>query len=71
VIVNGQAAPSTTKAFMLWSIVMFNIPALYLARWNSIWVDRVTYTREWKKLTKEMSEEFIYGLITVRTTSYV
>ncbi|KDN44029.1 hypothetical protein RSAG8_05761, partial [Rhizoctonia solani AG-8 WAC10335] len=42
---------------------MFSIPSIYLARWNSIWVDRVTYTREWKKLTKDMTQEFLHGLI--------
>ncbi|CAE6473759.1 unnamed protein product [Rhizoctonia solani] len=63
VVVNGQFAPSETTTFTFWSIVMFGIPRIYLARWNSIWVDRVTYTREWKKLTKDITEELIYGLI--------
>jgi hypothetical protein len=44
---------------------MFGIPSLYLSRWNAIWVDRVTYTREWKKLTKETTEELLYGLMAV------
>ncbi|CAE6421072.1 unnamed protein product [Rhizoctonia solani] len=63
VVVNGQTAPPETPAFAIWSVLMFGIPSIYLARWNSIWVDRVTYTREWKKLTKDVTEEFIYGLI--------
>ncbi|KAH7332897.1 hypothetical protein B0J17DRAFT_632168 [Rhizoctonia solani] len=63
VVVNGQKAPAETTAFVLWSTIMFSIPCMYLARWNAIWVDRVTYTREWKKLMKEMLEEFLYGLI--------
>ncbi|KAH7332896.1 hypothetical protein B0J17DRAFT_722070 [Rhizoctonia solani] len=63
VVVNGQKAPAETGAFVLWTIIMFSIPRIYLGRWNAIWVDRVTYTREWKKMVKEMSEEFTYGLI--------
>ncbi|KAJ1302300.1 hypothetical protein OPQ81_001117 [Rhizoctonia solani] len=63
VVVNGQTAPPETVAFALWSLFMFSIPSIYLARWNAIWVDRVTYTREWKKLRKDMTEEFLYGLI--------
>ncbi|KAF8750352.1 hypothetical protein RHS01_09492 [Rhizoctonia solani] len=63
VVVNGQKSPPETMVFMLWSILMFNIPSIYLARWNAIWVDRVTYTREWRKLTKDVMEELLYGLI--------
>ncbi|CAE6471724.1 unnamed protein product [Rhizoctonia solani] len=63
VVVNGQKAPAEAPTFVLWSIIMFSIPQMYLVRWNAIWVDRVTYTREWKKLMKEMLEEFLYGLI--------
>ncbi|CAE6480550.1 unnamed protein product, partial [Rhizoctonia solani] len=66
VVVNGQKAPAVTIAFMLWSFIMFSIPHIYLARWNAIWVDRVTYTREWKRLTKDMIEEYTYGLVAVR-----
>ncbi|CAE6516848.1 unnamed protein product [Rhizoctonia solani] len=63
VVVNGQTAPVETATFVLWSMIMFNIPSIYLTRWNAIWVDRVTYTREWKKLTRDLTEEFLYGLI--------
>ncbi|KAG8705889.1 hypothetical protein FRC11_008714, partial [Ceratobasidium sp. 423] len=63
IVVNGQKAPPETVAFTLWSLIMFSIPSIYLARWNAIWVDRVTYTREWRKLTREMMEEFLYALI--------
>ncbi|CAE6431043.1 unnamed protein product [Rhizoctonia solani] len=62
VLVNGQKAPPETIIFMILSFIMFSIPKMYLARWNAAWVDRVTYTREWKKLTKDMIEEYTYSL---------
>ncbi|CUA73319.1 Cyclin-dependent kinase G1 [Arabidopsis thaliana] [Rhizoctonia solani] len=63
VVVNGHKAPAVTIAFILCSFIMLSIPHIYLARWNAIWVDRITYTQEWKKLTKDMIEEYTYGLV--------
>jgi hypothetical protein len=65
VVVSGQYAPRPTACFMLWSMILFGIPMTYLNRWNAIWVDRVTYTREWRKMTKEIVEEWLYGSVAV------
>lgn len=64
-VVNGQYAPAPSAHFRRWSIILFGTPTLYLNRWNTIWVDRVTYTREWRKLVKEITEEWVSGMAAV------
>ncbi|KAG8794040.1 hypothetical protein FRC12_000752 [Ceratobasidium sp. 428] len=60
-VVNGQYPPPANYFFRLASSALFGSPATYLRRWNGIWIDRVLYTREWRRIVKEMIEEWVFS----------
>ncbi|KAF8594937.1 hypothetical protein BDV93DRAFT_611647 [Ceratobasidium sp. AG-I] len=62
-VVSGQYPPRHTRAFELFSKALFGIPTLYLNRWNGIWVDRIAYTREWRRVIQEITQEWLYAVI--------
>ncbi|KAG8719955.1 hypothetical protein FRC08_001556 [Ceratobasidium sp. 394] len=58
-VVNGQYPPRASRTFRLASLALFGSPSIYLGRWNGVWIDRVVYTREWRRIVKEMTEEWL------------
>jgi hypothetical protein len=68
-VVNGQYPPNISNSFRFWSVALFGVPMVYLDRWNAIWIDRVTYTREWRRFSVELSEEWRNGLAGVSIAS--
>ncbi|CAE6472793.1 unnamed protein product [Rhizoctonia solani] len=57
-IVTGQRPPARTAFYLQLSKYMFDCPATHLDRLEHAWADRIIYSHYWKKLLKELVEEW-------------
>ncbi|QRV81683.1 transmembrane protein [Ceratobasidium sp. AG-Ba] len=61
-VVNAQHPPLEGTFFKSINFILFFAPSDYLRRWNNLWIDRVVYTREWRRFVKELTEEWTISL---------
>ncbi|KAH7340602.1 hypothetical protein B0J17DRAFT_326372 [Rhizoctonia solani] len=58
-IVTGQRPPARTALYLQFSKYMFDCPATHLNRLEHAWTDRIIYSHHWKKLLRELIEEWV------------
>ncbi|CAE6463211.1 unnamed protein product [Rhizoctonia solani] len=62
-VVTGQRPPARTALYLQLSKYMFDCPATHLNRLEHAWTDRIIYSHHWKKLLRELIEEWVVAAI--------